>query len=103
MWALLYRLSWHMFSVSPECISPEGDGNFLKGFQTSDYNDIKVLYLCIVFVVSVIVSIKPCLSFSDPSCAFSQFLQPVFREDTLRLCLQRGLLATGQPRAQSAL
>lgn len=31
------------------------------------------------------------------------FLQPVFREDTLRLCLQRGLLATGQPSAQSAL
>lgn len=102
MWAPLSPFLAHVECVTGVCLT-RGDGIFLKGFQTSDYNDIKVLYLRIVFVVSVIVSIKLRLSFSDPFCAFSQFLQPVFREDTLRLCLQRGLLATGQPSAQSAL
>lgn len=61
----------HVECVTGVCLT-RGGGIFLKGFQTSDYNDIKVLYLRIVFVVSVIVSIKPRVSFSDPFlCLFS--------------------------------
>lgn len=81
-----------MLSVSLEFLSPQGDGVFLKAFQTSDCCDSEVLYLRIGFGVSAAVGIKPCRSFFNPSRAFSpHFLQPVFREDR---SLQRRLSVT---------